>query len=535
MAFEDLRSATDLRTYLAIPWRRKFLILPFIVLLPLVAYKQAASGTSMYEASATVLLNRQSLSLSGLGDPNIYQPDRMINTQAQVARMPAIAQRVVKAARVPNLDPGGFLANSSVGSNSMGDDLMTFRARNHTPAIAVELANLYARKYIEFRREIDTQALASASTGLEKQIDELKRQGLETSALYSTLVEKQQQIATAQGVQASNALIIRTADGAGQVAPRPNRTTMLALGLGLILGLGLAFLVDTLDTRIRSVDRLAAALGLPLLAAIPRPTRRNRHSVVMLHEPNSAAAELFRILRTTLDMTMPADCRTILVTSALEAEGKSTTAANLAAAMARAGRHVILVGLDLGRPSLERWFDLPAGPGVTDVAFGKVQLEDALKQVPLAPRSRRPLRLIPGRGVVRDWVGPLPQNGGGNSGVLEVLMAGSQQVSPHEFTATREFDVMLERMRHRADIVIVDGPPLLLSSEARTLTSKLDSVLVIARLNALKEEQISELNRILLFCPATKLGLVVTGATQRSRSYYRYREHDLGRQRQPVE
>ncbi len=101
----------------------------------------------------------------------------------------------------------------------------------------------------------------------------------------------------------------------------------------------------------------------------------------MLEEPASAQAEAFRMLRANLDfMTLDRDVRTIMITSALEQEGKSTTVANLAVAFALAGKRVALVDLDLRRPVLARFFDLE-GPGLTQVALGHVPLEQALTRI----------------------------------------------------------------------------------------------------------------------------------------------------------
>jgi succinoglycan biosynthesis transport protein ExoP len=529
MTSHDLRSDPDLRAYLAIVWRHRFVILPFVVLLPLFAYLRTDPRPTAYEASATVLLNRQSQALSGLSDPLLWSPDRVIRTQSQLARIPEIANRVVRASGLGDRDAGMFLANSSISANE-DNDLMTFRVRDADPQIAVRLANLYAQKYIEYRRDIDTRALREAANTLDKQIEQLRRQGLSSSGGYAALIEKREQLRTAETVQGSSVLLVREASGAAPIIPQRMRTTILAFGLGLILGLGLAFLVDTLDTRVRSVDDLAGAIELPLLSTIPSVRRRfgRRGRLIMLDAPNSAAAEPFRILRTNvdfaLDLAMSREYRSILVTSALDREGKSTTSANLAVAMARAGRHVILAGLDLRRPTLEGFSGLTAGPGVTDVALGRVRLEDALRKVPLGLQALRE------RSTGTDVPQLPPLNGTSRVGVLEVIGAGFPPEIPGEFTGTVELDFVLERMRQQADLVIVDGPPLLLSSDALTLSSKVSALLVVARLNMFKRRHVSDLNRILASCPAAKLGLVVTGAPLRGKGYYGYRVREPQRQ-----
>ena len=520
--FHDPDSGPDLRWYLGVLWRRKLVILPLVVLLPLTTYLLMKPGPTTYEASATVLLNRQSQGASEIGDPTLWDPARTIRTQSEIARLPEVASRVIEESGLRDRDAGSFLATSSVIADEE-NDFLVFHARDAAPSVAVRLANLYAAKYIEFRRELDTAALREAARELTDQLEQLRRQGVEPdSQAYQTLISRRQQLETAETLQSSKALLVRPAAAAGQVVSGERRSVWLALGLGLILGLGLAFLIETLDTRVRSVNDLVRRLGLPLLGTIPRPSRsvRRDRRLVMIHEPDNPAAEPYRMLRASLEMSRPSDHRAIMVTSAVEAEGKSTTAANLAVAMARAGQHVALVDLDLYRPGLERWFRLPPRPGLTDVALGKVPLSDALREVPLASH-------VGGR-VLGDSV-LVSQNGRASSGKLEILPRGTPPESPGEFIATRGFESALEELRARADVLIVDGPPLLLSGDGLMLSMKLDGMLVIARVNVLKQGQVDELERILASCPATKLGLVVTGTPAQGGSYYYYRYH--GRER----
>jgi Mrp family chromosome partitioning ATPase/capsular polysaccharide biosynthesis protein len=513
---------SDLRGYLALLWRRKWIILPFLILTPLVAHLQADGGTVAFDASSQVLLNRQSQNLSGLGDPAIFDPARTIRTQAEFARLPEIAERVVSAARL-DWDPGAFLAESSVDSDDQ-IDLLTFRVRDASPTRATQLANLYAEKYIEYRREIDTDSLTEALRSLTQQMDRLREEGLSTSGAFGALAEKQQQLQTAKTLQGSNALLVRRATGAGEVGNQASRTELLALAAGIIIGLGLAFLVDALDTRVREPEELVEELRLPLLGNLPEPRRflRRRGALVMLEAPNSPAAEMFRILRSTLDVTaLGEDCRSIMVTSAVEAEGKSTTAANLAVALARAGRHVILIDLDLRRPSVERLFHLPVGAGVTDVAFREVPLEEVLTPIPLGPRAPEPRRLRSGLGIAGGQSRPSPfDNGGSARAVLEVIGSGRPALNAGDFLVASELDVVLERLRHRADVLIVDGPPLLLSADALTLSAKIDALLFVAQIKTFRREYVGELKRVLRASPALKLGLVVSGGTALRRHPY---------------
>ena len=166
-------------------------------------------------------------------------------------------------------------------------------------------------------------------------------------------MDKEQRLRTIQALQASNSFVVQPARGASQVQPRPFRAGLLGLLVGLVLGLGLAFLREALDTRVRTAEEVSEALDMTLLARLPTPPKRltSKDSLVMLEAPRSKESEAFRMLRTNLEFTnLEHGARVIMVTSALESEGKSTTASNLALALARSGRHVALADLDLRRP-----------------------------------------------------------------------------------------------------------------------------------------------------------------------------------------
>lgn len=517
-------SGGDLRSYLTTIWRRKWVMLPFLVLTPLIAHLSSSGSAPSYSASSQVLLNRQSQSLAGLGDPAVWDPTRYTQTQTDIARLPIIGEHVVAAAHLP-WDAGTFLGHSSVSADPTQVDLMTFSVTVGQPALATRLANLYAKKYIAYRQALDTKALREATTSLQKQIEGLRREGRLTTDLFSTLFQREQQLETAQTLARSNALLVREAQGAGVVTPSSRRTTLLAAAIGIILALGAAFIVELFDTRIRTPEELGEETGLSLLGRLPRPGRlvRAGSGLVMLEEPTSAEAELIRMLRAMIELNARRRrLQSIMVTSAFEAEGKSTTAANLAIALARSGRRVILVDLDLRRPTLHTFFDLQGRVGLTDVVFEHVSIDDAVV----------PITLTAGHGhlIATTSAAHAASNGNGAGGLLEVIGAGAHVSDPIDSLVAADFDSVLDPLRNRAELIVVDGPPLLLSGDALAVSSKVDALLVVAKLKAISRPQAAELRRVLAASPALKLGLVATGSKPVRRGYGYYGTpptHDL--------
>jgi capsular exopolysaccharide synthesis family protein len=170
-------------------------------------------------------------------------------------------------------------------------------------------------------------------------------------------------------------------------------------------------------------------------------------------------------------------------------EGKSTTAANLAVAFARAGRNVLLVDLDLRRPTLDKFFDLRGLPGVVDVLDGDVSLDDVIAE-------------------------QATDDGSEIRGSLHVLPAGRVTSDAGELLLTRGLDSLLDRLGKQADVVLIDSPPMLNVGDALGLSARVDAMLVVVRLNQIKRTELKELSRMLDAAIAPKLGFVVTGAEE---------------------
>lgn len=528
-AGQEARSLSD---YVRVVQRRKWLILTIATLLPVAALVYSLQQDPLYRASAEVLLSRTPLvtDITGAAEPTFnQQPDRVARTEAAVAAVPAVAERVLEAADINDMTTEEFLAHSSASAKADAD-LLVLSVEAADPERAALLATEYARQFSQYRKELDTAALRRARLGLEARIDDLRKSDEGDKGLLSDLQAKAQQLGTAEALATGNTSVIRVpkTDGATKVRPRPLRNALLAGGIGLLLGIVIAFFRDAVDKRIRSADEIAERLGVPLLARVPEPPRplQMTHRLVMLVEPNGTAAEAIRMLRTNLDfVNVERGARTIMFTSASQREGKSTTVANLAIALARSGKDVVLVDLDLRRPFLHKFFDLDAEPGLTNVVLDQATVEQALSKVWVSEtREQDPEPVSPGKTANpsrRKSAGDRAGNGRAPAGgLLEVMTSGTLPPNPGEFVATRGLGALLDRLRERADFVLIDAPPFIGIGDAMTISAKVDGVVLVTRMNRLRRPLLGELHRLLGTSPAVMLGFVVTGARAEEDQYY---------------
>jgi len=458
----------SLLDYLRVVARWKLVFLLIVFLVPATAVAVSLSQAPTYRASADVLLSTPDTR----GQPVFIDPQRVAQTRAQLARVPAVVDQVLAEVPSAGLDRTEFLESSSV-STTLGSDLLTFSVENSDPRLAMQLATEYAHAFTEYQQQLEE-------------------------------------------TQTPSAQVVRDADQAPKVGPRTVRNGLLAFCLGLVLALIIVFLADALDTRVRSVDAIREALGLRLLGRLAAPPSRlrKRNGLVMLADPTSRDAEQFRALRSSLDLANAEHgARTIMITSAIDAEGKSTTVANLALALARAGRRVVLIDADLGRPHLHRLFGLDEWPGLTDIELGEARLEEALRLIGLTEEPSAADHLI----ASMD-----------RTGNLEVLPGGSGLQDPDELGFENAVGRIIQLVRDRADIVLVDTPPLM--SHAIALSAHVDAVVVVVRLKALRTTALQDMSHILEASPATKLGFILTGV-DKSEGYWQRQRYPASERR----
>jgi polysaccharide biosynthesis transport protein len=538
-----VRDVPDARAYVRIARRLRVPLFLLLTLMPLAAVLFSLAQPARYRASSEVLLSYQNIgrTLSGTAPTSsvVQDPKRIAETQARIARAPAVAGAAMRETHVRDRTVDQFLSDSDVSADPNAD-VLEFRVDDGQRATAIRLATAYAAAFTRYTRTLETRAVALARQGVERRIRRLEQSGDRHSALYGNLVANEQQLSALQALQTANAAVVRPADEATQIQPTPVRNALLALILALVAAASVVALAKVLDTRVRDAQEAAEWLGLPLLARLPetpRPLRRSDR-LVMLAEPYGSHAEQLRLLKTQFEFAVVAsEAQTIMVTSSTRHEGKSTTAANLAIAL-YSGRRVVLVDLDLRRPMLHRFFGMQREPGLTNAVLDGGALDRTIVPVRLddSPEVAYSEAIDGERVVVWPATWPTPQRGRRKGdGILQVMPAGREAANVSELVDNPGFDAVVRRLRARADIVLFDAPPVLHAPEALALTRKVDAVLVVVHAGIPRRDALGELGSVLDPIPAAKLGFVFTGV--RSDESYegpRYPRSPASTEHQPV-
>lgn len=470
--------------------RRRWEIIVGVVLVCVaVAIVLHERAPKSYNATASVAFqegtpSEQALGIATGGGP---EPQRGANTEVLTAHSTEVALAVRNQLGV-NASPAELLSAVSV-ETAPSANVLNITASTHHPRESARLANAFAEQYIAFRTRSKVESIEAAQTKLTRQMETLPVGTSERASLEQTI----QRLTSLRAVAGGGATIIGLAgvpgspSGAGLAS-----TAAIGFVIGLALALAIVFLIESLDRRVKTLDEFEREYKLPALTAIPASAfgAGNAEQRTDLLEPH-------RILRTALDFAaVTRELDTILVTSAIPGEGKTTVSVDLAHAIALAGRSVVLVELDLRHPTFARQFSVRTREGLTVALTRNRDVEELLVQ---------PFDNLPNFSVL--FSGPLPPN-------------------PAELLSSHKIGDLIGALAREHDVVIVDSPPLNPVADAQMLLDNpaIHAVLLVARAGKTSREAARRARAILDRHMVEPIGLVVTGLRDAARygfeSYY---------------
>lgn len=508
-----------LQRYLLLLWRWLWLALLLASLAGGAAYLISRQMTPIYEASTTLLINQAPAGSAAQDYNAVLTAERLARTYAELLVKRPVLEEVIAELDAPG--DAGDLAERVQVRPIRDTQLIVVTVEDADPQRAADIANQIVAVFGEQNRALQSERFAESKRSLEGEIaklqadidatqadlaalsgaDDAARRGQLEDALvqyrgsYAAVLRSLEEVRLAEAQLTNSVNVVETATAPEtSVRPRIWLNTALAAIAGLMLAIGLALLIEYLSDRVGTSEDVAAATHIGTLAAIGRIDGvEASDKLVMLNDPFSLVSEAYQMLRVKMEIArFERPLHTLLVTSSGPGEGKSTTAANLALAIARSGKRVILVDTDLRRPSLHRFFRHANLRGVTTALVRDPS--DSLYNH-MIPTAMENLLLLPS--------GPVPSD--------PAVMVSSAKMSE-----------LIAELKTMADVVVFDSPPLLAVADATPLAHQCDATLLVVLAGATRTSQLRRACDQLLQAGVEPQGVVLNKVTKEQGGYDHY-------------
>ena len=378
---------------------------------------------------------------------------------------------------------------------------------------------LTQRRMVDVQGSIDsTQRKYQGVPDQALALQRLQRSVKTNEELFGLLEKKYQEILIKEAEKVQEVSLVRPAMmSAFRINPvKVSQTGMAGLILGLVLGLVVALILEAMDTSVGTIEEVEGFLEVPVVGFVPHLSHdeaaelfsgveglvskgeglERQLRLVSHFSPPSTMAEAYRSLRTNLLFSQAGEHRVILVTSSTVKEGKSTIAANLSVVIAQQGARVLLIDADLRKPLQHHTFGLKRTPGLSEALLGQMHWEDAV--------SRFSDVMLGDMGIDQALMTPgLDQ--------LDVLVSGYVNASPPDLLGSPMMDTILAEAREAYDMVIIDMPPLLHTTDATVIASKVDGVLLVYHIGAVVRGALKRVKSNLESVGGHVLGVVLNG------------------------
>lgn len=492
----------DLGGVIAVLRRRAGLILMCVVIATVAAVGISLLQEKQYSASASLLFRNPGFAENLFGNsvttPST-DPTREAATNEKLVGLEIVAKRASE--HLEGLTPEEVSGMVSVSASGEAD-IVSLTATSSDPEQAKFVANTFAHQFINFRAKADRSKLLEAKGLAEEEYSRLspEQQAGPRGVALSSGAEK---LGILASLQTGNAELVQPAElPSSPSSPRPMRNGILAAIIGLMLGIGLAFIFERLNRTLRDPDEARDAFGLPILATVPES------KAIMASNERAAALELpfmeneaFRMLRAQLRyFNIDRDVRTVVVSSHAAGVGKSTVSWNLGRVAATSSR-AIVIEADLRNPTLAAQHGLRSGPGLAELLTHQVELDAAIQSKQLAA---------------------VGTNGAGAGRQVDVIVAGSTPPNPAELIESKVMSDILSQLAERYELVVIDTAPIGVVSDAIPLLRMADGLIVVARIGETTRDTAHEMRDQLNRLDVPVLGLVANLIKLRRGGRYGY-------------
>lgn len=501
-ARNDPENSFDLRSLLLGLRRRAWLIALCLLVTTGAALAFSLLQEKKYTAEASLLFRDPGFDQSVFGGPVFTAPidaAREASTNIRLVSLDGVADRTAR-----DLGHGrtGDQVHEAIDVTEEGQsDVVAIAATDPRPAFAARLANSFARNFVEFRRDADRAKIEDAVKLVERELHKLsptEAAGDEGRSLRKQISD----LTTLQALQTGNAEVVQVATApASPSSPKTTLNIVVGAVLGLILGTGLALLMARLDRRLRTPSELEDLFALPVLTTIIESQQLETDPESTSEPLPFAEAEAFRMLRTRLRyFNVDREIKSVLVTSAVPGEGKSTVAWNLAVMAASSGTRTLLIEADLHNQTFAKSADLAPLPGLAEVLTKQSGLQSTLQEVRIPDRS----------------------NGSRSERTVHVLVAGATPPNPAELLESEEMAKLLREVSDAFDFVVLDTPPAGVLADTIPLMKRVSGVLVVARLGKTSRDEVGHLREQLANLGVVPLGIIANRGGAGARYGYGY-------------
>jgi non-specific protein-tyrosine kinase len=516
--------------YARLLWQWAWLIILCLTVAAVSAYVISLYTTPIYQATSTILIDEAPT--AGTTYPDIVSSERKARTYAEWMQR---EQTLSLVAQELGTDPSTLSAGvTAVRVTPLRDtQLIQVAVEGIWPEVIAAVANALPPVFVrEVIVKLQDERYAEVESSLLQQIADLDSQielaeikidalgdsrtaaeEVELTQLHDELTQKQamrdplraslDELRLAKA-QSSDSIIVVEGAKVPQtpIRPRALTNTLLAAVVGAMLALGLIFLIEYLDDRLKTPQEVVALAAAPILGTIPRMPQSGRKPLapdeVLLSflQPRHPITEAYRTLRTNLQFSsVDAPLDSLVITSAKPNEGKTTTAANLAVVLAQSGRRVILVDADLRRPKVHHTFNLPQSPGLTEALLAGGQAVEEFLHTTVVPN-------------------------------LHVITSGEEPPNPAELLGSQRLQELLAHLRQQADFIIWDAPPLMPITDAQVLAGVMKNLLLVVELGRTQRNVLLRSSEALQHVGAHLLGVVLNNVRRSPHSSYYYEYGD---------